>query len=123
MDRPSELVFCRVGPVGLEPTTHGLKVRCSAIELEAQAYANNAGKNGRNNSREGNPAQSIGCEGPSRTRPGHPGMARPWLRSVGQHLWQDLRLWVSDPGRSYRSQQPGAVDRPRPLGRSLPPPT
>jgi hypothetical protein len=24
-----------VGPVGLEPTTRGLKVRCSAIELEA----------------------------------------------------------------------------------------
>jgi hypothetical protein len=26
-----------VGPVGLEPTTYGLKVRSSAIELEAQA--------------------------------------------------------------------------------------
>ncbi len=25
-----------VGPVGLEPTTRGLKVRCSAIELEAR---------------------------------------------------------------------------------------
>jgi hypothetical protein len=25
-----------VGPVGVEPTTRGLKVRCSAIELEAR---------------------------------------------------------------------------------------
>jgi hypothetical protein len=27
-----------VGPVGLEPTTYGLKVRSSAIELEARAH-------------------------------------------------------------------------------------
>ncbi|CCH73253.1 hypothetical protein BN11_2490001 [Nostocoides australiense Ben110] len=27
----------RVGPVGLEPTTYGLKVRSSAIELEARS--------------------------------------------------------------------------------------
>jgi hypothetical protein len=29
----SDLVFVRVGRLGLEPRTHGLKVRCSTIEL------------------------------------------------------------------------------------------
>ena len=40
-DEPTHVACSRktlwVGPVGLEPTTHGLKVRCSAIELEARA--------------------------------------------------------------------------------------
>jgi hypothetical protein len=31
-----ESLTCVVGPVGLEPTTYGLKVRSSAIELEAR---------------------------------------------------------------------------------------
>lgn len=32
-----DLGKCLVGPVGFEPTTYGLKVRSSAIELEARA--------------------------------------------------------------------------------------
>ena len=33
---PAILTCVFVGPVGVEPTTRGLKVRCSAIELEAR---------------------------------------------------------------------------------------
>ncbi len=57
-----------VGPVGLEPTTYGLKVRSSAIELEARRPRNQWGSlRGRDKDQSG---RAITVSHSQRLRPG-----------------------------------------------------